>query len=153
MRQFLSIIIVFIVVTVSACGIDPVAEDLKSYTAEILKLGALETEAIKAYESVTGANAKDNEQAFAMMNGTVIPKYRELIGKLEAIRPKTKEVREVHDIYVKAANKQFSAFSQMTSNAVLANMVQVNQTLSDARAEMRTYLDNLNELKKKHGIQ
>lgn len=135
----------------AGCGPDPVAEDIAAYRAKVNEFVTLEVEAGTAFESVTGANAKDDEELVKTMVDTVIPKYREFIDRLEAVQPQTEEVRALHEKYVAAANKQFTAFSQMTSiPSIMVNIGAINQSLAEARAEIRAFLDELEKLEAEH---
>lgn len=127
-----------------------VAADLVQYFQEVAKLTPLEESALKSFGEVTGTNAKNDTETFMVISEKVTPVYRDFVSKLENIRPKTSEVRDVHDLYIRAANKQFAAFSQLSTNNASANIGQINQNLADARADMRKVQDKFQELSSKY---
>ena len=139
------------------CSKNTVQDDLLNYiNVEMPKVSELEGKVLKDYESVTGTNYRSDDETYEVIKFSVIPNYRIFNDKLEQISPKTKEVRELHEIYVKAANIQYNAFVQ--ASAALekrdSNLVsEVNVKLDEARKGVRTYKAKLEELCKKYNVQ
>ncbi|MED1467616.1 hypothetical protein [Bacillus salipaludis] len=154
-----SIIILFFLMIgtlLTACGNDPVKGDLQNYVNKQTKpLAKKEKEVINLYESVTGANYTNDKTTYNTMVQEVIPKYRDYIAEVESIRPKTKEVRDIHEIYLKAVNLQNSAFIMIVSAIEEQDLNKINEAnnkLTEARKLMREYQNALKELAKKHDL-
>lgn len=155
-KRLLFVILAFIPIFVlSACG-DPVQDDLLHYiNNEVKSLEELETEAISEYESVIGENFVDDETTYIHIQDVVIPKYRKLIEELEEIRPDTKEVREIHELYIDASNTQFNGIVTVLA-AIEAQdydkINEANQMLNEGRALMRQALNEIEDLAKEHNV-
>ncbi|OZB98058.1 hypothetical protein [Paenibacillus sp. XY044] len=159
MKKLMFLISAFLIFSVlTGCSnTDPVAEELISYINEqMTPLGKEEQELLNAYESVTGENYKDDETTHKVLVEEVIPGYNEYIGKIEAIKIESKELREVHEIYIDGLNLQISA---ITSIAIALEqqdgeaIVEANEKLSEARKMMREFQTKLKELTKEHKIK
>ncbi|WCN36733.1 hypothetical protein [Aneurinibacillus uraniidurans] len=138
------------------CGQSEVSKDLQDYINNKLpELAKVETDAIRDYESVTGNNFKNDEITYNKLQDSVIPKYRDFIEKLEAIKPATKELQAAHEIYIQAANKQYSAFLQM-SDALekqdVGLLAQANDKLAEGRKGIRQWQTEIEALAKKHNV-
>lgn len=122
------------------------------------KIGNQESDAIATYESVTGANAKDDETTYNVIKNDVIPKYKKFIESLESISSnlKTEEVKKVHRIYLEGANTQFSAFSILLSaleKQDKAVLEEANEKLAKGRKLISEYQDALKTLLDKNNIE
>ncbi|WP_043932493.1 hypothetical protein [Bacillus sp. EB01] len=139
----------------SACG-DEVSKELEQYVNEDIKsLSSVELEALEMYQSVTGANYTDDLTTFETMN-ELVPMYNEFITDVEAIRPKSKEIREVHDIYIEAVNTQQKAFVGILDaiqNQDYQGVQLANEQLADARKLFRDYQDALSDLLAEHDME
>lgn len=138
------------------CGQDPVQEDLLNYiNTELSTLADLETEALQKYESVTGDNYTDDFVLYETLSNEIIPTYRKFVEGLEEIKPKTKEVQELHGLYVEAANTQYNAFVQIMAaieqldTNIIAN---ANEKLSEGRKKLREFETKLLELAEEHNV-
>lgn len=158
-KKIIGILILVLMMTTIfiGCGEDPIEKDLKDYVNNgISKLASLESEVLNQYSSVTGDNYKSDEEAYTVINNSVIPKYRSFISKLEEIKPQTPEVKAIHEIYIQAANNQYNAFLQLTA-AIEAQdpnlVIQANEKLDKARAGIRDYQSKLTALAKKYNIE
>ena len=90
-----------------------VRNDLRAYGRHINKYINSENMAVKAYESVTGKNYK-NEKAFQnVLRETVIPKYAEYVTGVKSIAPANEEVKEAHKLFVEGTTLQYQAFQEM----------------------------------------
>ncbi|WP_139074662.1 hypothetical protein [Paenibacillus elgii] len=149
MRFVLIAVMAFVLAVTAGCGSDPVAEDIKSYVPKVQEILPLANEAQNAF--LKGGSS--DEERLKTIDSIVVPRYKEFISKLEQIRPQTKELRDLHEIYIKSANKEYSAYSQINSVSVLTNIGQINDALAESRAEMRKYNDGVAELLKQHGLK
>jgi len=140
----------------AGCGKDPVQEDLLNYVNEDLPAVAeLETDAMNAYDSVTGSNYTDDLTTYNTIVEEVIPTYNEFIKELEAISVETDEVSKVHEQYIDVANLQSSAFVNITDALKKGDMgliADANDQLTEARKGMREYKSDLKKLAKEHDV-
>ncbi|BAU28922.1 hypothetical protein DFP93_103231 [Aneurinibacillus soli] len=138
------------------CGQSEVSKDLVDYINNKLpELAKVETDAVRDYESVSGKNFKNDEIMYNKLQDSVIPKYRDFVGKLEAIKPATKELQAVHEIYIQAANKQYSAFVQMSDALEKQDaglLAQANDKLAEGRKGIRQWQTEIEALAKKNNV-
>ncbi|MED4534645.1 hypothetical protein [Metabacillus fastidiosus] len=157
MIKKLKIIIAVCIATLLAACSDPVQEEIISYVNEDLpEIAKLEEEVIGKYDSVTGENYKDDEILYDALTNEIIPDYSQLIDKLEAIQLSDKELRDIHEDYIEAANQQYSAFTKMLAaieNQDYALIEEVNGILSQSRKDMRDYQYDLKEYAEKNDVE
>ncbi len=139
-----------------ACSGDAVQKDLLNYiNNELPKVSSLETEAIAAYESISGSNYTSDSVMYYTIKQTVLPKYEEFSSKLAAIHPSTEEIIAMHGEYVKAAGDQLEAFKLicLAIEKQDAEVIkQANADLSEGRNLIEVWKKDLSEKCKKNGI-
>ncbi len=139
------------------CVQDPVQEDLLNYlNNEIAPLAETETQIIDSYDSVVGENYTSDEELYRVLSEDVMPKYRDFSAKLEEIQPQTQEVREVHELYITAVNKQYNAIVQMIAaleNQDMNLIVEANEKLSEGRSDIRSFNNSLETLAAEHDVE
>lgn len=127
-----------------------VKDDLISYVNDNLQdLDARQTEIFNMYDSVSGANYTSDEAMFAKIESEIIPTYQPLITDMEAVRPSTPEVRELHEILISANNTQFNAMSLILAaleTGDYAKIEEANTKLDTARKLMRDFANELETL-------
>ncbi|WEK54231.1 MAG: hypothetical protein P0Y55_16990 [Candidatus Cohnella colombiensis] len=147
----------FVLILLSACGNDPIKDDLLNYiNNEVAPLGDEEDKLLTAYSNVTGDNYESDEDLYYALDEDIIPRYYKFITKLENIRPKTAEVKELHEIYVAAANNQYNAMTQVLAalEGQDYNLIaEANDKLSKGRKGVRDWQDRLSQLMKEHNIE
>src|SRR5512133_2659081 len=114
MRPFISAITLAVLCCsiLAGCSKDPIQTDLINYiNVEMPKVAPLESSAMDSYTGVVAENYKTDQILYDTLTVKVIPVYKEFAQKLEEIKPATKEVRELHEKWVAAANKQLVAFN------------------------------------------
>ncbi|MGG3887638.1 hypothetical protein [Metabacillus fastidiosus] len=157
MIKKLKIIIAVCIVTLLAACSNPVQEEIISYVNEDLpEIAKLEEEVIGKYDNVTGENYKDDEILYDALTNEIIPDYSQLIDKLEAIQLSDKELRDIHEDYIEAANQQYSAFTKMLAaieNQDYALIEEVNGILSQSRKDMRDYQYDLKEYAEENDVE
>lgn len=127
-------------------------DDFENYKLEVEQIIELEDEIMVEYSSVTGENYSDDEETYNHLLDVIIPKYLIFIDKLEAIRPETKEIRALHEIYIDASNTMFEGMTIMPSaleNGDYEMITKANEKLANGRAKGREFgneVDRLNEL-------
>lgn len=149
MKRIILTIITLVLLT--GCT-DPVKEDLSNYISnEIQKTNTLEKEIIDEYEK--NINTEYFSQA---LNDVVIPKYTEFLSLLKSIKPKTEEIIELHDLYVKGAKKQLEAFEVIKTGLESKdnNIIESgNKLLNESEKYMSDYKKILLNLVNKHNIK
>ncbi|MCZ0702851.1 hypothetical protein J2T56_002738 [Natronobacillus azotifigens] len=149
---FLSLTILFII---TACS-NPVADELEVYiNEELSSLADLEEEAIYEYNSVTGENFTDDADMFYHIQDVVLPLYEEFVSQLESITLESSEIRDVHEIYVKAANTQSNGLLKTLFALEYQDhdmMLEANDMLSEGRAGIREFHGELEALLNNHNL-
>ncbi|MDG5786765.1 hypothetical protein QA612_04620 [Evansella sp. AB-P1] len=116
----------------------------------------LEDVIVYEYNSVIGINATDDWTTYVHIEEVVVPMYLDFIDRLEAVSPDTREVRGAHEIYIQASNLQYNAMLKTLSALEFQSyemMSEANQMLSEARATMRRYVHEMEDLAEKHNIE
>lgn len=145
--------VIVLIIALFASG-DKVQDDLLDYINNDLdEVADLETEVYDIYEE---ARNSSDYILYQSLQNNIIPKSRKLIEKAEAVEIETDEVREVHELYLDAINKQDQAFTLMLSaleNQDYAIVTQANEKLDEARKLMRDYQSALKKLAKEHDVE
>ena len=146
--------VIVLIIALFASG-DDVQDDLLDYiNNDIVEIAELETEVNELYEE---ARSSSNDYIlYQSLMDNIIPKSKKLIEKAEAVEIETDEVREVHELYLDAINKQDQAFTLMLSaleNQDYAIVTQANEKLDEARKLMRDYQSALKKLAKEHDVE
>jgi len=138
---------------------NPIKEDLLNYiNNELPKIAEAETTAVEEWDSVSGANYTDDDTMYEALMETILPEYRKFLSGLEAItvRLKTKEVRDLNEKYIEAANTQNNAFvllKSMIETQDGSKATDVNERLDKARRLIRGWQVEITDLCKKNGVQ
>jgi hypothetical protein len=155
MKKF---VVPVVLLVLAGCS-NPIRDDLIVYIkTELPKIVTYETDAIAAYESVSGNNYTDDYTLYEALTETVIPTYRELVNGIEAItlRLKTKEVRDLNEKYVEAVNTQMNGFIILTNALETQNgslIVQFNERLDTGRRLTREWQIELQDQCDKNGVK
>lgn len=140
----------------TACGSNPVQDDVITYMNESLpSVAEQELEAIGLYESVSGPNYTDDETMYYTILDEVIPKYRDFIADLEKIEIKTEELAKVHEIYIEAVNIQNSGFLTILTAIEEQDSEKINEAnekLTEARKMIREYQTKLDALAEENDV-
>ena len=95
---------------------------------------------------------------YETMLDVVIPKYRDFNGKLEAISLtlRTEEVRALHELYIEAANIQYSAMLTIL-NALeqqdFSIMSQATESMDEGRRLLREFQGALQQLASENDVE
>ena len=147
--------VVVIVAIALFSGGDAVQDDLLDYiNNDTTEMKQLDTEVIELYEKAQ--NSESDYTMYEILMNEVIPKSQKLIEEAESIEIETDELKEVHEIYLDAINKNNQAFTLMLSaleNQDYTVMTQANEKLDEARKLMRDYENALKELAKEHDVE
>jgi hypothetical protein len=87
--------------------------DVKNYSSQIRFLSQDEADILKRWNSVSGANFVNDGYMYQALDNYIVDNYDQFVTKLEKIQPLTKQVQDLHALYVKGAEKQLEAFKLM----------------------------------------
>lgn len=156
-KKLLRLTVIPFLFFLTACGTDPVQEDLLNYVnEEMTDAFELEALAVGAYDQVSGINYTDDYTMYDTISLTVIPNYNEFIKELNQVKIETEELRDIHEIYIEAADIQFNAFVKILSaleTQEIALVEEANSMLEEARSLIREYLDAIDTLAKEHDVE
>ncbi|WP_019155315.1 hypothetical protein [Robertmurraya massiliosenegalensis] len=158
MKKLLMLPVLLCFLVISGCSSeDPVKTELETYlNEELSSIIGLETQAISAYDSVTGVNYTSDQLLYDVLLTEVIPTYQDFMNKLEAIRLDTEELREVHEGYIEGVNTQYNAFTRIVTaleQQDRAIIEEANVMLDEARKLIRDYNYNIEKLTKEHEVE
>jgi len=150
------IVMLFFIMSLSACVNDPVQKDLMNYlNVGVNPIIPLQDKALDTWLANTGNNYKDDPTLYSALNETIIPKFDEFTSKLETIKPETPEVQKLHSILLEATKLRSEGF-KLCKEAIdkqdpdLINAC--NEKLASGEAKMQEYLAALKELGEKHNV-
>ncbi len=162
-----SIIIICILALFSGCASDksytggklitgPAAADIVNYVNQgLISIAELEQKSLERYASVTGENATTDRKLYETLRDFVVPTYKRFVTGLKNIPVENQEVREVHAIYIKAAESTLEGFQTImigSENSDVTIIKQGNKKLEEGRAGIDKWRAELNELYVKHGV-
>jgi len=107
-----SLKLLFILLLFAGCS-NPVKLDLKNYSSQIKYLAQDEADILKRWNSVSGANFVNDGYMYQALDTYIIDNYDQFVAKLEKIQPQTKQVQDLHALYVQGAKQQLEAFQMM----------------------------------------
>lgn len=136
-------------------GNDHIQDDLLNYINEqLIPLQTEESTLVQQFNTqLDDPSIGDTELHDTLTE--IIPVYKDLIGRIEVIRPDTTEVRDLHEMYIATANKQYNAMVQLQAaiNNQDMNLVsEANEKLEEARRGDRAFNNALNDLSEAHNI-
>jgi hypothetical protein len=91
----------------------PVKTDIRNYSTQIKYLMEQETDVLKRWNSVSGTSFVNDGYMYQALDNYIIDNYDKFVTQLEKIQPQTKEVQQLHAMYVQGAQKQLEAFKLM----------------------------------------
>ncbi len=144
--------LLFILLFVYGCS-NPVKIDLKNYSNQIKQISAQEEDALKRWNSVSGANFVNDGYMYQALDTYIIDNYSQFLDKLIGIKPQTKEIQELNNIYIQAAQKQLNGFKMMRDGLEKHNKDIMNksyQLLTEGRSEEKNWVNKFEELSKTH---
>lgn len=156
MRIKLVLLMMGILVVLTGCN-DPIQDDLLTYiNDEMIPLSDLEDEILQDFDAVTGEKYTDDFTLYNQLNDVLIPKYQTFIVRIESVKPETKEVKELHELFIDSHNHQYNAMlkiligiDEQDENVIL----EANQMLDESRKGLRNFMSEVDELADKHGVK
>lgn len=143
------------VVVASGCKNKQQTELIDYINKEIPPIAKLETKVTNEYEAVSGDNFSNDQVMQDALLNEIIPNSSKLIDTAEAVVIVNKQLRDAHEIYIAAINKQHNAFNLIVNALNTADVEMVNKAnilLSEARKGMRNFLSEINNLKKEYNV-
>lgn len=132
------------------------ANDIVNYVNQgLFSIAELEQKSLERYASVTGENATTDKKLYETLRDFVVPTYKRFVIGLKNISIDNLEVRQVHAIYIKAAESTLEGFQTImngSENNDETVIRQGNKKLEEGRAGIDKWRSKLNELYKKHGV-
>jgi len=96
-------------------GDTAVRDDLVDYiNNKVTKAHQLELRAMDDYDRISKEQHIDKEALLGKLTSEIIPTYKSFIEELKGIKPKTKKVQKINQLYINAANAQYDAFTSMS---------------------------------------
>ena len=143
------------VVVASGCKNKQQTELIDYINKEIPPIAKLETKVTNEYEAVSGDNFSNDQVMQDALLNEIIPNSSKLIDTAEAVVIVNKQLRDAHEIYIAAINKQHNAFNLIVNALNTADVEMVSKAnilLSEARKGMRNFLSEINNLKKEYNV-
>lgn len=108
MKRF-GIIILIIVLMLTGC-INKNKRDLFNYVnAELPPVVEIENTALEKYNNLISNNDYTYSMFYSTLKDEIIPTYEDFLNQLMKISPKTKELKEIHSLYIEGAKYQLKA--------------------------------------------
>lgn len=133
---------------------NPVKDDLIDYVNnDMQSVAELESRTIDLFEE---AKKQSDLEMYLMLRDEILPIALQWQEEAENIEVETKEVRELHEIYIRKVNETYNAMTISLSaleNQDYTLVAQANEKMSLVRTLERDFLAKLDELMKKHGVE
>ncbi|WP_239613966.1 hypothetical protein [Cohnella mopanensis] len=152
------VLFLFIVLTfLTACRNDPVRDDLLNYLNDMNPYFKEWKRLSEAQLNATGdkhLNIEDKHRA--MDEAEVVPGFKKYSEKINKIRPKTKEVRELHELHIRAVDLQYKFMNLLflslddQDNKLLT---EATEKLIEAQKYIEDYEIKLYDMAEDHGIK
>lgn len=134
----------------------PAAADIVTYVNQgLIAIAELEQKSLESYASVTGENATTDKKLYETLRDFIVPTYRRFVTGLKKIPIENHEVRQVHAIYIKAAESTLEGFQTIMIGSEKSDVTvikQGNKMLEEGSAGIDKWRAELHELYKKHGV-
>jgi len=135
---------------------DNVTMDLVNYVNQgILGIAELEEKSLERYAATIGINYTTDENVYKALKDVSIPLYKQFLEMLREITPKTKEVIELHRIYLRGAEYIYDGFKMKKIGLENKNegiILQANKKIEKGSDEVSRWKTEIKALYKKHGV-
>jgi hypothetical protein len=145
-----SIKLFFILLLFFGCS-DPVKTDMRNYSTQIKYVTTQEEDAINRWNSVSGTHFVNDGYMYQALDTYIIDNYEQFVTKLEKVQPQTKEVQDLHAMYVKGAEKQLEAFKMMKEGVLKKDKDIMNNAykiMTDGRNIEKQWAEKYEEMSK-----
>lgn len=124
-----------------------VKSDFKHFlNVDLLKISEFESDAINKFNQITLQEEDTDayyQRMYSLLSTSTLPTYETFVKELSDIKPETNDVRQLHQIYLRGAQKQLEAFKLFKQGIEEKNeykITEANQLLAEAKTYMNTYL-------------
>ncbi|RHW36179.1 hypothetical protein D1B33_11100 [Lysinibacillus yapensis] len=141
--------------TASSIPEENLADSFSAYLDDISVLAPEEARIIELYDGVTGVNYTNDDVLYTALLDEIIPAYRDFVAELESIMPQNPQIRELHEVYIEAANIQYNSFIVMVSALEEQDsdkITEANQGLDQARKLLRDWLYEVESIASETGV-
>ncbi|MGA7723379.1 MAG: hypothetical protein WCA84_19600 [Ignavibacteriaceae bacterium] len=145
-----SLMLFFLLVLFFGCS-DPVKLDIRNYSTQLKYLTEQEQDVINRWNSVSGTHFVNDGFMYQALDTYIIENYEQFVTKLEKIQPQTKEVQDLHAMYVKGAEKQLEAFKMMKEGVLKKDKDIMNNAykiMTDGRNIEKQWAEKYEEMSK-----
>lgn len=99
MRRFFLLTFLLLNLLFGGCGVSA-QQEWRDYQGTLAATRDDHQAAMNAWESIQGQNAKSPPEMSRVLRRDVLPRYERIIGRMEDIRPRSAEVRGVHEPFL-----------------------------------------------------
>lgn len=139
---------------ISLTGCDnEVKDDFKHFlNVDLLTISSFESEAIDAFNAISKENQSSEtyyQKLYSILTKTSIPQYQKFVDALSKAKPTTNDVKQLHQIYLKGANKQLESFKLFKEGIEEKNEYKIseaNRLLAESKTYMNAYLKSAIDL-------
>ncbi len=145
-----SIKLFFVLLLFFGCS-DPVKTDMRNYSTQIKYVTTQEQDVINRWNSVSGTHFVNDGFMYQALDTYIIENYEQFVTKLEKIQPQTKQVQDLHAMYVKGAEKQLDAFKMMKEGVLKKDKDIMNNAykiMTDGRNIEKQWAEKYEEMSK-----
>lgn len=150
------ILIVLLIFMLCSCT-SSIKKDLIVYiNSDITKALEIQKESVTQYEKFISTSSYSFDELSDILNNYLIPTYETLIKELNNIKPVTKKVQEIHNIYIKGVNKQLEALYKIKQGAELKDKEMIkegNEMLKEASNYYEMYKKEIFKLSDQYGLK
>lgn len=140
----------------SGCGNKAAQDEIIKYiNVETVELHKLDKIVVDSQSSVIGDNYQNDMITFEELKNTTLPASVNLVKKAGEIRITNEDLRNVHNIFIKAVRTRHDGLSlQMAAITAqdVSKMVEANKYIAESIDLVKEYEQKLKELGKKYDV-
>jgi len=139
------------------CANQRIASDLKTYVNDgILSVADLEARALADYAAVVGSNYTSDLAVYQALRYQVVPQYESFLLALKDMAPHTREVIQLHALYVRGAETMLHGFEiklRGLENGNVALIMEGNAAIEKGRVQTERWRARIDTLFKKYAVR
>ncbi|MBN1103278.1 MAG: hypothetical protein JXL84_07695 [Deltaproteobacteria bacterium] len=151
------VLLLLLGITGPGCATNKVAKDLAGYVNQgVLRIAELERVSLEKYAAVTGPNYRSDRKIYETLRDEVLPLYKRFLQGLRDLRPETREVIDLHGIYIVGAESLYEGFREKMAGIAQGdeNIIRAaNAKIEKGRLENERWRNELLALGEKHGLR
>ena len=150
---------IFIVMILFTFRNNKTSQELLDYiNSDMIRLGQIETEMINSYNSVAGVNYTDDLASYDEIKNVTLPAARKLTSEANTVynRLSSKEIKEVHLIYLDICNEYCEAFDGILEGLEKQDVTTVRKAvekIEQINALATDYQNAIKQLAEKYGLE